>query len=155
MQLAAVDQLKGHATVEAWIRVAGHQVLDPLAGAGGLEHELSGDVVGQVERLNRAGQHELTGPEQVGVLLRVAGERVGHQLQSFGGLDQQRAAQPHVKAGGVDQRWIKGRHHAAVAAGGDLPVGEDHSIRSVYHCALRKSSVRLPLWSARQRYFIT
>ena len=115
--------------------LAGQQVLQPCTGAAGLEHELRGDVIGQVEDLLRFSQAELTRRQPVGVLLRVVADAEDLQLGAIFHLDHQPIAEQHIEAGGVLQLGVVGHHHRRLATeAGDLVVGDDHAVRRSPTC---------------------
>jgi hypothetical protein len=47
--------------VKAGVCEAGQQMLKAFAGAGGLQHEASADVAGDIEDFDGVGQYELAG----------------------------------------------------------------------------------------------
>jgi len=110
----------------AGIAPSSQKVLEAFAGTGGLEHELSRDAAGQVERLFRLRETELTGHKAVGIGCTVVGNGAGHKTWPLTGLDQDVRAQSKVQARGVDQGRVKWRNHAGFAQGADLKVGKDH-----------------------------
>ena len=132
VHLARVAQLQGQtAAVPARVTPAGQQVFEAFTRAAGLQHELSGDEVRQIEDLAGLRQAEFTGLKQVWILGGVAVDAKDPKLRAVWHLDHDAITQQHIETGRVDQIRIE-RHdqRMALAEVVDLVVGKGHRLVS-------------------------
>ena len=101
-----VLQFQGELAVPAWIDVTRHQVLQALAGAGGLEREVGRKVWGQGDDLKGLGQDELTGHQLKVAVLKVDLVELGDDwiLQ----LHKNLVAKPQVDGSRIDEDRLIG-----------------------------------------------
>lgn len=130
MEASGVLELQREpAAVPPGVAVPSQEVLQPLSGPAGLQHELPGHVVGQVEGLGSLRQHELPGHQQVGVSGSAVSNAVDLETLVLLLLHQQTFPQGQVQGGRIQELLAERLHQAVLKAqAAELMVRKDHAL---------------------------
>lgn len=125
-----VLELQGEpAAVPPGVTVPSQEVLQALPRTAGLQHELAGHVVGQVEGLSSLRQDELPGHQQERLVSSAVSDAVDLETLVLLLLHQQTLPEGQIQRGRV-QELLSERLHKAVlkAQAADLVVRKDHAL---------------------------
>jgi len=97
MAPCALQLQRQAAAMPTWIAIAGQQVFEAFACPAGFEHELSGDVVGQVEDFSRFRQAKFARLQPEGIGLGVVADAMDLQIRMLFRFNHQPITQRQIK----------------------------------------------------------